>query len=360
MSLPIVSVVITNYNYEKYLEAAVQSVVAQTYPCVEIVIVDDCSTDGSRALIERICEDDPAIVEVFPERNGGQTVASSHGLRASSGAYVLFLDADDLLLPQAVEAHLYAHLSSRIPVAFSSTDIVTCVVGQDVNFSTEGFSRYVQSGKGRNDAALKPVDRMMPDSWFGQRAPVVGLDQLHFVSPPHVDPWVWSPSSANCYRRDAVMLLLRGADHEEVRWTDSYLVRPLSALFGSILIDRPLMRYQIHGLNDFTKGAPLQNLRMFDVAHVQRRVAQITQIAVHRLMSEVGPGGPNYLSSDVLFDAMEALCDAWDPSAEQMDFFADQIRANHGTLAAVFGEDAIARRIKSRKFKLWRRRYSPF
>ena len=96
---PAISVVITNYNYGRYLGEAIESVRAQTLPPAEIIVVDDGSTDGSREVIARY----PDIVAVLKE-NGGQGSAFNAGLARATGDVVMFLDADDRLKPFALEA----------------------------------------------------------------------------------------------------------------------------------------------------------------------------------------------------------------------------------------------------------------
>src|SRR6188768_2225570 len=97
---PLVSIVIDNYNYARFLRAAVDSALAQAYPRVEVVVVDDGSTDDSREVIARYGD---RISAVF-KPNGGQASAFNAGFAASHGDLVLFLDSDDVLLPSAVAA----------------------------------------------------------------------------------------------------------------------------------------------------------------------------------------------------------------------------------------------------------------
>jgi glycosyltransferase involved in cell wall biosynthesis len=96
---PMVSIVIDNYNYEPFIGNAIESALRQTYPRVEVVVVDDGSTDGSRRVIDRY-RDRVVAVE---QANGGQAAAVNAGFAASRGDLVIFLDADDELRPQAAE-----------------------------------------------------------------------------------------------------------------------------------------------------------------------------------------------------------------------------------------------------------------
>jgi len=96
---PLVSIVIDNFNYARFLRAAIDSALAQSYAPVEVVVVDDGSTDNSRDVISSYGD---RVSAVF-KPNGGHASAFNAGFRASHGSIVMFLDADDVLLPNAVE-----------------------------------------------------------------------------------------------------------------------------------------------------------------------------------------------------------------------------------------------------------------
>jgi glycosyltransferase involved in cell wall biosynthesis len=93
-----VAVVICNYNYEHYLAASIDSALAQDYPATTVVVIDDGSTDGSRAIIEQY---GTRISSVF-KKNGGQVSAYNYAIEALGTEYVIFLDSDDVLYPSAV------------------------------------------------------------------------------------------------------------------------------------------------------------------------------------------------------------------------------------------------------------------
>lgn len=98
---PLVSVVIPCYNQSTYLSEAIESVIGQSYPHLEIVVVDDGSTDNTGEVAARY----PGV-RCIRQDNGGLSAARNTGLRQSNGSYLVFLDADDRLLPAAVEAGL--------------------------------------------------------------------------------------------------------------------------------------------------------------------------------------------------------------------------------------------------------------
>jgi len=98
-NLPLASIIITSYNYEKFLPRAIDSALQQTYPVKEIIVVDDGSTDNSRAIITGYGN---RITPVFKE-NGGLISATNAGFTASRGEIIFFLDADDIFFPHKVE-----------------------------------------------------------------------------------------------------------------------------------------------------------------------------------------------------------------------------------------------------------------
>jgi glycosyltransferase involved in cell wall biosynthesis len=100
---PLVSVVIPCYGQAHYLGEAIESVLAQTYPHLEIVVVDDGSPDNTSEVAGAY----PGV-RVVRQENGGLAAARNTGLRSSSGAYLVFLDSDDRLLPEALEIGLQA------------------------------------------------------------------------------------------------------------------------------------------------------------------------------------------------------------------------------------------------------------
>ena len=97
-----VSIIVPVYNAEKYLEKSLNSLVSQSLPDIEIICVNDGSTDSSLEILERFANIDERIV-VVTQPNQGQSVARNVGLRLAKGEYVGFLDADDWVEPDAFE-----------------------------------------------------------------------------------------------------------------------------------------------------------------------------------------------------------------------------------------------------------------
>jgi glycosyltransferase involved in cell wall biosynthesis len=99
-NMPKVSVIIPTYNYGKYIEKAIDSVLAQTYQDFEIIVVNDGSTDNTREIIETKYKNK---VRYFYQENKGAPAARNKGIKESKGEYLAFLDADDYFEPSSVE-----------------------------------------------------------------------------------------------------------------------------------------------------------------------------------------------------------------------------------------------------------------
>ena len=102
MEKPVVSVIIPVYNGEKYLKECLDSVIRQSFSHWEMICINDGSTDGSLRILEDFARMDDRI-RVLSQDNQGQSAARNAGMRCALGAYILFLDCDDRLMPDALE-----------------------------------------------------------------------------------------------------------------------------------------------------------------------------------------------------------------------------------------------------------------
>ena len=133
---PLVSVIVPVYNVEDYLEQCVLSIIAQTYHELEILLVDDGSTDESGVICDRLSEVD-ARVAVYHKANGGLSDARNYGLRRALGQWVSFIDGDDYVSPVFIEVLLEAALDhgcflSAVPFGKPFRDGSDCDMVTDV------------------------------------------------------------------------------------------------------------------------------------------------------------------------------------------------------------------------------------
>ena len=97
---PLVSVIVPVYKVEKYIEECIDSILAQTYPNLEIILVDDGSPDNCGVICDQYAEKYPDKVRVVHKINGGLSSARNAGLEEATGEYVSFIDSDDMILPE--------------------------------------------------------------------------------------------------------------------------------------------------------------------------------------------------------------------------------------------------------------------
>jgi glycosyltransferase involved in cell wall biosynthesis len=112
-SRPLVSVIVNNYNYARYVGAAIESVLGQTYRPCEVIVVDDGSKDDSRQVINHYGN---RVTTIFKD-NGGQASAFNAGYKAASGEIICFLDADDVYLPDTIDRAVRAFDSPEVSKA---------------------------------------------------------------------------------------------------------------------------------------------------------------------------------------------------------------------------------------------------
>lgn len=100
-SLYLVSIIVPVYNKKEYLEQCIDSILSQTYKRLELVLVDDASTDGSGEICDRYAGRDDRV-QVIHQENGGPTAACVAGMKAASGDYYMFVDSDDYVEPEMI------------------------------------------------------------------------------------------------------------------------------------------------------------------------------------------------------------------------------------------------------------------
>ncbi len=120
----LVSVIIPVYNAERFLEEALNSVLRQTYENIELVLVDDCSTDNSGQIIARMQKDYPQIHYYLQETNMGAGAARNKALELAQGRYVAFLDSDDMWLPDKIERQLALMEKTGSPFSYTAIEMM--------------------------------------------------------------------------------------------------------------------------------------------------------------------------------------------------------------------------------------------
>ena len=121
--MDLISVIIPVYNVKKYLRRCVKGVLAQTYKNLEVILVDDGSTDGSSELCDELFNTDKRIV-VFHKQNGGLSSARNYGVRAANGDYICFIDSDDTVDEDYVETLHDIIVKYKVKLAICSHRVI--------------------------------------------------------------------------------------------------------------------------------------------------------------------------------------------------------------------------------------------
>ncbi len=130
---PRVSIIVPVYNKETYLGACLDSLAAQTLAGIEIICIDDGSTDGSRGILRDAADKNPLIQVVEFHQNQGVSAARNHGMGLATGQYLRFVDADDLLPPGSSELLYDRALATRADLVRGGLSLF---LGNDVQHPT--------------------------------------------------------------------------------------------------------------------------------------------------------------------------------------------------------------------------------
>jgi glycosyltransferase involved in cell wall biosynthesis len=249
-----VSIAINNYNYSRFVGAAIESALAQTYQPVEVIVVDDGSTDDSWQVIESFSD----RIQAIRIENGGQGAAYLAGFERCTGDFILFLDSDDLLDKQAVE---------RCMARFMA----------DPTISKVQFQLRAIDGQGQETGRIFPYSMHQGDvtdmvSQFG-----------HYAGPP---------SSGNIYRRSAIAAYF---PYDTQLWRRAADTIPFltSAFHGKVeSLHTPLGSYRLHTNVNQRKGV-LGNINKSIADSLQSESRRRDQaLALLRERSNINIQGP--------------------------------------------------------------------
>lgn len=214
MNSPLVSIIVNNYNYDRYVRQAIDSALHQSYDHVEVIIVDDGSTDNSKEIINQYTEKATCLFK----DNGGQASAFNEGFKISKGDIILFLDADDAL----------------------KDDTVQSVVNHwNRSLSKGHWKLMVIDEHGKSTGDITPTAELRQGYL---RDLVMTLGPNAYVSPP---------TSGNAWSRDFLNRVLPMPEGPYKISADNYLCM-LAPLYGELLtIDGTNGYYRLHGQNNF-------------------------------------------------------------------------------------------------------------
>lgn len=208
-----VSIIINNYNYNRFLPEAINSAINQTYPHTEIIVVDDGSTDNSRDIIAGYGQ---RIIPIFQE-NSKQAAAFNSGFAKSQGDIIIFLDSDDYLFPHAVAQIVSVWKPELSKVHYRLT--VVDKIGKSLGYSFPQGSAPLSTGD---------VSKVL-------------LDKGGYVS---------TPTSGNALNRHILEKLFPIPDEYKLT-ADDYLSFQVPFYGDVAAIEEPLGTYRIHDTNQW-------------------------------------------------------------------------------------------------------------
>jgi teichuronic acid biosynthesis glycosyltransferase TuaG len=208
---PVVSVVIPAYNAQDYIAATLESVLAQTFEHFEVIVVDDCSRDGTVEIVRNFSSRDPRVQLMALARNFGAPAGPRNlGVRAAKGEWIAFLDADDVWHRQKLEHQM--RVLQETGAKFCSTQMVDFVDAATLNFAE--VSSYTTEKISFTQQLLRyrtPTSSVLVSKDLVSKYPF--NESLRFKAREDLDCWL------HC--------------HEEISW--------------SVKIAHPMLGYRISG-----------------------------------------------------------------------------------------------------------------
>ena len=237
LKLPLVSFVVTSYNYADFIEMTLESIKSQTYKNFEIIVVDDCSTDNSKEIIEKFIEfnQDLRITFLKHEENKGQLASMLDGLKIAQGAFVSFIDSDDVLLKEYAETHIKIHMQTSI--AFTSSEIAEIDENNQIHTIKSLFAPH----KSDNIEVLS-LDNILK----------IDPEKVEYkiVKNKHFGKWYWAPNSSAMFRKSAIDILLNYKNTDKWRvCPDKFIFNFAHLVGGSANVYAPLIGYRRHKKN---------------------------------------------------------------------------------------------------------------
>ncbi|MGE5223986.1 MAG: glycosyltransferase family 2 protein [Omnitrophica WOR_2 bacterium] len=232
--MPAFSIIINNFNYGCFLPEAIESALSQTAGPVEVLVVDDGSTDNSRDILQ----DYAGRVSIIYKDNGGQASAINQGFAHCQGDYVIFLDADDRLLPGAVQ---------RVMEAFQ----------RQPDAAKVQYGMVVIDGQGGETGEIKPAPHL--------RLPSGDLRQQELAFPFDL-PWL--PTSGNAFSAQVLQRILPAPETGYGAIFADYYLCHIAPLYGPVVsLPERLACYRVHGANRFE----LPRARL-DLNHIRQTI----------------------------------------------------------------------------------------
>ena len=257
LRLPLVSIIVTSFNYERYIENCLSGILNQSYRPIECIIVDDRSTDKSVQIITDFIKRNSNSSVYFRliehDINKGQLSAFITGITNAKGVFLAFVDADDILLPEAVNTHIQAHFSTN--VAMTVTQQV------EIGEFNEILSLYSNSSpqfKKQDSEELKlksfqDLEKMIETKRFNDNNIKIAVLDINTHS---FGRWHWGPTSNALFRKDALKYFVYAKNYSYWKHCADYLLFNYAHLIGGTgIIYAPMTAYRRHSCKGFSNEA---------------------------------------------------------------------------------------------------------
>ncbi|OZG61319.1 glycosyltransferase [Bifidobacterium lemurum] len=213
MSNPLISIVVPVYNVENYLEDCAASITQQSYTNLEIILVDDGSTDSCPTLCDLLATEDPRV-QVIHQSNRGLSGARNAGLQHATGEYICFVDSDDMIHPELVQASVNAlqrHHTAAVMYGYCSID---------------GHGEYINSS--------------VESKFFPNQCTMSDKELINLILSRRLTNYAWKYIAKRSLYIDNKISFPEGRNFEDVAVT----YRVLHAARRISLINRPLYQYR--------------------------------------------------------------------------------------------------------------------
>jgi glycosyltransferase involved in cell wall biosynthesis len=217
---PLVSILVSNYNYGRYIASAIQSALDQTYRNIELIICDDGSTDHSIEVIEEFERKDSRL-RLIRKANGGQASGFNAAFAVSQGEIIALLDSDDLFLPNKVE---------RIVADFQSHP--------DAGF---GVHRVIRVSADLRRQGVWPMSAPLPSGWYGEK----------LLQDGGILPYMPPTSGLSLHRDVAERIFPLPLVEPLVRCPDQLITRLAPLITNVTCDDEALAQYRLHSENNY-------------------------------------------------------------------------------------------------------------
>jgi glycosyltransferase involved in cell wall biosynthesis len=261
----LISIVIDNYNYARFLPDAIDSALSQTHPNMEVIVVDDGSTDHSRQVIENYAARYGDKIKSVFKTNGGQESAVNAGFALAQGEIVMFCDADDKLLPDTAQ---------RVVARFEA----------DPKLAKVQYRMAVIDGEGNPTGEQVPPPHMPLPSGDLRKQILTFAGDMPIVA-----------FSGNAYSRAALQHIFPIPTHLFNNAPDHFMCNVI-CLFGNVAtLDGVGVNYRIHGANNYTQ--PFVNL-----PRLRREIGHQTAMRAHvaKYAQMLGLPNPPKTSDDIV------------------------------------------------------------